>query len=67
MGIPDDLKEKIFEKFFSANRVNAPKKQGTGLGLAIVRSIVQLHGGTIHVEDNPPRGSRFVFTIPDIK
>ena len=40
------------------------KKRGSGLGLAIVSRIVQEHHGTIRVEDNEPRGARFVIELP---
>lgn len=55
-GIPDDLKEKVFEKGFKfeSNR--------TGLGLFIVRKIVEKYGGRVKVEDSKP--STFVITIP---
>jgi len=40
------------------------KRRGSGLGLAIVNRIVQEHQGTIRVEDNLPRGARFVVELP---
>ncbi len=57
-GIPDRDKTRIFEPYFST------KKGGTGLGLAIVQSIIADHGGRIRVEDNVPRGARFIFDLP---
>lgn len=65
-GIPDEMKEKIFKKFFRAPNDKSQKQKGSGLGLAIARSIVKLHGGDIRVEDNLPHGCRFIFTIPDV-
>ncbi|MCM8813933.1 MAG: cell wall metabolism sensor histidine kinase WalK [Candidatus Omnitrophica bacterium] len=64
-GIPADSLERIFEKFEQAKTVpveGAPK--GTGLGLSIVKEIVKLHGGTIWVESELGKGSRFIFRIP---
>ncbi len=57
-GVPDRDKVRIFEPYFST------KRGGTGLGLAIVNSIVTEHQGRIRVEDNRPRGARFVIEIP---
>jgi two-component system nitrogen regulation sensor histidine kinase NtrY len=58
VGIPSEDKEKLFLPYFST------KTAGTGLGLAIVHQIVTDHGGRIWVEDNAPKGSRFVIELP---
>jgi two-component system nitrogen regulation sensor histidine kinase NtrY len=58
VGIPPEDKEKLFLPYFST------KTAGTGLGLAIVHQIVTDHGGSIWLEDNPPKGSRFVIELP---
>jgi two-component system sensor histidine kinase HydH len=57
-GIPPEIREKIFEPFFSA------KKSGTGLGLAIARSIVEEHGGEIAASDGPEGGASFEIHLP---
>jgi two-component system nitrogen regulation sensor histidine kinase NtrY len=57
-GIPVDDRDKLFVPHFST------KKRGSGLGLAIVSRIVQEHQGTIRVEENVPRGVRFVVELP---
>lgn len=57
-GIAAEDREKLFIPNFST------KKRGSGLGLAIVSRIVQEHQGTIRVEDNTPRGARFVVELP---
>ena len=62
IGIPDDDKPNIFESFHRAR--TAAGYAGTGLGLAICRRIVERHGGTIGVADNPGGGTRFHFTLP---
>ncbi|MGB6901013.1 MAG: ATP-binding protein [Candidatus Acidiferrum sp.] len=57
-GISPQDKDKLFLPHFST------KNRGTGLGLAIAARIVAEHGGTIHVEDNLPVGSRFLVELP---
>ena len=59
-GIPDDQKEKVFEKFA---RLGSSGQRGSGLGLAIARTVVERHGGKIWVENAPGGGSVFVFTL----
>jgi two-component system sensor histidine kinase KdpD len=60
-GIPVDLQDRIFEKFF---RLPASGEGGVGLGLAICRAIAQAHGGTIHVQDRPGGGACFHLALP---
>ena len=60
-GISAEDKEKLFLPYFST------KTNGMGLGLPIVSEIVIEHGGTIRVEDNVPRGSRFIFELPVVR
>jgi PAS domain S-box-containing protein len=62
IGIPDEDKPNIFESFHRAR--TAAGYAGTGLGLAICHRIVERHGGTIGVADNPGGGTRFHFTLP---
>jgi two-component system nitrogen regulation sensor histidine kinase NtrY len=57
-GIPPEDKDKLFLPYFST------KKRGTGLGLAIVNRIISDHHGFIRVEDNRPRGTRFIIDLP---
>ncbi|MDI3471723.1 MAG: two-component system, OmpR family, sensor kinase [Thermotogaceae bacterium] len=64
IGIPEDLKEKIFERFFRVNSYLTNEVSGTGLGLAICKTIVEKHAGRIWVESKPNDGSKFFFTIP---
>lgn len=61
-GIPDSIKEKIFQPFFTTK----PTGQGTGLGLSLAYDIVKAHGGTILVDSTVGKGSTFVITIPVI-
>jgi signal transduction histidine kinase len=63
-GVPDEMKEKIFQKFHQTGNTAKMAGQGVGLGLAIARTIVEAHGGAIWTEDNPGGGSRFVVLLP---
>jgi hypothetical protein len=54
----------IFDKFHQIRREGRQKTPGTGLGLSIAKSLIELHGGCIHVESEVGRGSRFRFTLP---
>jgi two-component system, OmpR family, phosphate regulon sensor histidine kinase PhoR len=62
LGIPADDLERIFERFYKANR--ARSGGGTGLGLSISRHLVEAHGGRIWAESTEGQGSTFYFTIP---
>ncbi|MFB9890769.1 ATP-binding protein [Planobispora takensis] len=62
IGIPPGQHEAIFENFRRAHEGGS--YSGSGLGLAICKRIVERHGGTIGVRDNPGGGSRFHFTLP---
>ncbi|MEY3561939.1 MAG: hypothetical protein RL068_1091 [Actinomycetota bacterium] len=63
-GIPDMLKEKVFDRFYRADNSRNRDTGGSGLGLAIARSIVNAHGGTIWAEDTPNGGATFCFQVP---
>jgi signal transduction histidine kinase len=64
-GIGMDRKEvgKIFDKFYRTKRAEQSGEMGTGIGLSIVKQIVNEHGGTIHVESEPGKGSKFTLTL----
>jgi two-component system sensor histidine kinase KdpD len=64
-GVPDDLKEKIFDKFFQVEGETKQRKTSTGLGLTFCKLVVNAHGGDIWVEDSEDRGARFVFALPE--
>lgn len=59
-GIPYELLDKIFDPFFTTKEVG----KGTGLGLSISFSIIERHGGTVHVSSEPNQGACFTITIP---
>jgi PAS domain S-box-containing protein len=61
-GIPDEDRERIFQRFQQVHPNDQVK--GFGLGLYVCRQIVELHGGSIHVESAPDRGTRFIVALP---
>lgn len=60
VGIEPAARERVFDPFFTSK----PPGKGTGLGLFIAAGIARKHGGEIHVESEPGRGSRFTLTLP---
>ena len=58
VGIPAELREKIFSPFVTS------KSSGTGLGLPITKKLVEAHGGTIELMSEPGQGTEFVLTMP---
>jgi signal transduction histidine kinase len=59
-GIPDSIKDKIFQPFFTTK----PTGQGTGLGLSLAYDIVKVHGGEIKVESKIDEGTQFIVQLP---
>ncbi|MFO7588487.1 MAG: ATP-binding protein [Gemmatimonadota bacterium] len=60
MGIPDEVRDRIFDPFFSTKN----ETKGVGLGLAVVYGIVRRHGGEISVVSSPGNGTRFTLRLP---
>ena len=58
-GIPEELKERVFEPFFRVDKSRSRELGGVGLGLALVREIVRVHDGSIMVKSNPSGGTIF--------
>ena len=63
-GIQPEAQAHIFDKFIQLHPNQDDRTKGTGLGLTIVKHLVELHGGTVSVESEVGRGSRFYFSLP---
>ena len=63
-GIPDKLKERVFDMFYTGAKKLADSRRSIGLGLALCKSIISVHNGEIFVKDNVPSGAIFTFTLP---
>ena len=64
IGIPEEDRPRVFERFYRVDKARSRELGGTGLGLAIVKHIVEGHGGQVWVEANHPQGSRLVVRLP---
>jgi len=64
IGIPPQDLGRIFEEFYRTPQAKEVAPRGTGLGLPLVKEILEAHGGSIAVESEVGRGSRFVFRLP---
>jgi PAS domain S-box-containing protein len=64
VGIPEDERVHLFERFFRTSGATRGAVQGTGLGLAIVGAITESHGGTVNVESRPSGGTTFTVALP---
>lgn len=63
-GVPDDLRESIFDAFVTRAVPRSPKAIGVGLGLALAREVAQAHGGELELGENGPNGAVFSLWIP---
>ena len=64
IGIPDDMQEKIFDRFRQVDNKLTRRYKGSGLGLSISKAYVEMLDGTIRVKSEEDKGSTFRFTIP---
>ena len=58
-GIPEELKDRVFEPFFRVDKSRSRELGGVGLGLALVHEIVRVHDGSISIKSNPAGGTIF--------
>lgn len=63
-GIPEPIRNKIFERFWRADTSRTRDTGGSGLGLAIVSAIVKAHSGTVHIIETPGGGATFQIELP---
>ena len=63
-GIPPEDLDRVFDRFFRADSSRSRATGGAGLGLTIAKQLVEVHGGSIRVENVVPSGARFVFELP---
>ena len=66
-GIPEEYKERIFDKFYRVSGAKQRGTMGTGLGLAVCRGLIEAHGGHIWAENRDGGGAIFQFTLPLVK
>lgn len=64
IGIPEEARQRIFERFYRVDKGRARKNGGTGLGLAIVKHILQLYGGSVTVDSEQGKGTVFTVKLP---
>lgn len=64
MGIPEEMAEKIFDRFYRVSDSKVYGMEGTGIGLALTKELVDLYRGEIHVESKPGEGSTFIVKLP---
>ncbi|HEY8892228.1 MAG TPA: HAMP domain-containing sensor histidine kinase [Clostridium sp.] len=67
IGIEDKYLDMIFDRFKQVDKSLSRNAEGTGIGLSLVKSISELHGGTVSVESEFGKGSKFTVTLPSIK
>lgn len=63
-GIPTEELPHLFDRFYRSDRSRPLARDGSGLGLAIVKQLVEAHGGSVGVESNVGKGTRFWFALP---
>jgi signal transduction histidine kinase/ligand-binding sensor domain-containing protein/DNA-binding response OmpR family regulator len=64
IGIPDEDKKRIFDRFYQVENQKVQSTGGSGLGLNLVKEFVDMHKGKVHVENNPGGGSVFIVLLP---
>ena len=67
IGISEETKAKIFERFYREDKARSRQTGGNGLGLSIAKTIVSDMKGKITVDHNVPKGTKFIITLPKSK
>lgn len=65
IGIPNHMKDSIFDRFIQVDKSASKNSEGSGIGLALVKSLVEMHGGSINVNSTLGKGSEFIVMLPD--
>ena len=65
IGIPEDERDRVFERFYRIDPARSRHTGGSGLGLSIVKHVVQNHGGDVRVWSQPGNGSTFTIRLPE--
>jgi len=66
IGIAEDMRELIFDRFIQVDKSISRSREGSGIGLSLVKSLVELHGGSVQVNSVLGQGSEFIFSLPDV-
>jgi two-component system phosphate regulon sensor histidine kinase PhoR len=64
IGIEAQAQQRVFERFYRVDKARSRDLGGTGLGLSIVKHIAEEHGGSVQLDSQPGRGSRFIVKFP---
>ena len=65
IGIPPDLRDKIFDQYGKAGRTGTDGEKSIGLGMSIIKRIVEQHGGSIWFESEPGKGTTFYIKLAE--
>lgn len=64
VGIPEEMRESVFDRFMQVDNLFTRGAEGSGIGLSLVKALVEAHGGNIRVESELHRGSNFIIELP---
>lgn len=67
IGIQDEFKNIIFDRFVQGDKSLNRKKEGSGIGLALVKSLIEFHSGTIEINKEYKNGTEFIVRLPNVK
>ena len=67
IGIPEEIKDSVFERFVQADKSFNRKNEGSGIGLALTKSLIELHDGKIELKSKEGKGSEIIIKLPNIK